>query len=438
MIFKNSYTIYEKVTIISFVVFIFFEFFGTSLPFQPRIENVDEIGSSNLINQVVYTTLFLLSIYSLIPKWNDLIRLIKKEKMLSLFLLWCLISMAWSIDPFVTFKRLFRIITLFTVCTSFLLTIDSNKEILQYMKGVLYLYVFLSIISCLVVPGALDPEFHTWRGLTSQKNDLGQVSVVCILLSFSIFIRETGYAKMLAAIVTFFSVLLLFGSMSVTSISSFMFLVAIGILFSFDSIFRPIGLGRTVSALVILFIFSLIASFIIFDSDILRTMTNLVGKDITFSGRTDLWVAMFGEIAKHLYLGAGFQAFWSVSNPSVLILYESFNWLPNQAHNGYIDIINEVGLVGFSLFFIMLVRYFVNIRKLKQSNPWKWFVIIALIINLQESTFFRPGHLLGGMMVFSYLILFKQLLTQTEVTQDEMYLEDEGINENDLIIAGKN
>ena len=423
MAYGNSYKYHEKIAIAIFVILIFFEFFGTSIPFQPRIKDVAEIESSNILNQIIYSFLFLVSCYVLILNWKSFIELITKEKFLTIFLLWCLLTMAWSIDPFVTLKRLFRIITFFTVSSSFLLSVSSNKEILRYFKGVLYLYVFISIVSCLVIPGAIDPQFHTWRGLTSQKNDLGQVSLACILLSFFIYQNESGYSKIIAAISTFASISLLFGSMSVTSIISFMFLIMIGILFKIDSLFEPIGLRRTVSALIIFFVIGITATFILFSSNIFRELTNLVGKDITFSGRTDLWLAMLNEISNHFYLGAGFQSFWSLSNPKVLNLYQIFVWLPNQAHNGYIDVLNEVGLVGFILFLSLIINYFIGSAKLKISdNPWKWFIVIALIVNLQESTFFRPGHILGGMLMFSYLVLFRQLLLQEE---EDLYMDDE-------------
>ncbi len=420
--YKN---IYYKLAVLTFTIFIFFEFFGTALPFRPRVEEIEDIGTTNIVNQIVYSILFLASCFTLFKKRKDFLNFILKEKLLTLFILWCFASMIWSVDSFVTFKRLFRTLTLYTVTVSLLLNASSTDEILSYIKPILYLYVFLSIISCLVIPGAIDPQFHTWRGLTSHKNDLGQVSVICILFSFFIYQRESGYAKMYAGLSLFFSVALLFGSFSMTSITSFMFLVVIGSFFSIDSIFKPIGLGRTVSALIILFGASFILSILYFDPSILSVLTGSVGKDITFSGRTDLWTSMFKEISKHPILGAGYQAFWNINNTAVLDLYKVFVWLPNEAHNGYIDILNEVGIVGLVIFISMLIQYFTRMRKLNKPNPWKWIIIVSLVINLQESTYFRPGHLVGGMVVLSYLILFGQLIAQKYHNEEE----DELVNE---------
>jgi len=89
---KNIYnTVHSKIAIISFVIFLFFAFFGTSLPFQERVRDVDAIGTSNIVNQLVFSLLFLAACISLIPKIYELFILIKKEKFLSFFLIWCLI-----------------------------------------------------------------------------------------------------------------------------------------------------------------------------------------------------------------------------------------------------------------------------------------------------------------------------------------------------------
>ena len=86
--------------------------------------------------------------------------------------------------------------------------------------------------------------------------------------------------------------------------------------------------------------------------DIFNTLPSLIGKDITFTGRTYLWAAIWEVIKKHILIGCGFQGYWVISNKDLLELYKNFVWLPNQAHNGYLDILNEIGIVGLVLFAI--------------------------------------------------------------------------------------
>ncbi len=406
--------IYFKIAIFAFMVQLFVMFFHTSIPFQPPAKDTVVAEGGNIVNQIVYSLLFLLSMISIFVRRLDVIEIIKREKFLTIFLLWCLLSVIWSNSPLDTGKRFFRIFTGVTVILSLLVHTTSTKEILNIIKPVLYLYVFASVAVCIAVPGAIDPAFQTWRGFSVEKNGLGQVAVVCILLSYFIFKRETGYAKFIAATAVLFSVALLIGARSMTSISAFTLILFAGSLLSVDTLFKPLGLGRTASVTIFLFIVVAIASVIFISPELIGIITEAIGKDPTFSGRTNLWTAMIISIEKHPLFGTGYLAFWSVSPPSAYLkhIYDLFIWIPNQSHNGYLDIANEVGFIGLVLFLTMIIKYFINLRKLDFPDPWKWVVIAALIINMQESVMFRLDHLVGWLFIIAYLLLYSRIWKQ--------------------------
>ena len=106
-------------------------------------------------------------------------------------------------------------------------------------------------------------------------------------------------------------------------------------------------------------------------------------------------------------MGTGFQSYWIVENSKILSLYEQFPWLPHQAHNGYLDVFNETGLIGLSLFAAMIIYYFINLFASNLDDNWKWFVIIILVINFQETTLFRPSHISFVLLIISYLTLLQ-------------------------------
>jgi O-antigen ligase len=81
-----------------------------------------------------------------------------------------------------------------------------------------------------------------------------------------------------------------------------------------------------------------------------------------------------------------------------------------QAHNGYLDIINEVGLIGSILFLLVLINGFINLQKVKPAKIWKWFILVAIIINFSESTFIITRSYTGVMFIFSYLTIFTDKL----------------------------
>jgi O-antigen ligase len=140
----------------------------------------------------------------------------------------------------------------------------------------------------------------------------------------------------------------------------------------------------------------------------------LIGKDATFSGRTDLWVTIFDGIKTHLLNGCGFGGFWVVGSAPIESLYSIFTWLPNQAHMGYLDIINETGIIGFVIMALMLINYFANLSKFEGSHFWKWFIIAALVLNLMESNLMSYSRSLTSILfLFSYIALFIEQMKKT-------------------------
>ena len=74
---QENTTVYETIAKLSFVIFLFFSVFGTSLPFKDKITFMDEIATSNIVNQAVYSLLFLTSCFTLTNKRSELFLLIK-------------------------------------------------------------------------------------------------------------------------------------------------------------------------------------------------------------------------------------------------------------------------------------------------------------------------------------------------------------------------
>lgn len=409
---KSKYLSYAAK--ISFILYIFFTFWGTKLPFQEKVYDVEDIASSNIFNQIIYSGLFLISFFTIVFKRFDLLSLIKREKFLAIFLLWCLVSILWSDFPFVSFKRYFQFFAGFIISAAALLYSDDVDENMKYFQYVLAAFVIVSLVSVFTFPAALN-RYGIWRGLANTKNGLGQASILSLIFwSLSFKLSKTIQKKILSAVIMFFSLVLLIGSRSGTSMISFAILLMVAGLFQIDKIFLPIGIKKSFSTIAIAAFLLIICVSIIFDPEIFNMLPGLIGKDITFTGRTFLWEEILVEANKHLILGCGFQGYWVVTNENLLKLYEQFVWLPNQAHNGYLDILNEVGLIGLTLFILLVINYTINLPRLEKDNYWQWFILIALVFNIQESTLIRPQHDIGVVFMFSYLTLFVNLIKQDE------------------------
>lgn len=409
----HTQSIFARVAALSFVLFLFFALFGTSLPFQEKAQDVEDIGTSNIANQIIYSLLFLASCFALMPKIKELILFLRREKFFTLLLIWCFLSVIWSDFSFVSFKRVFQFFTVIMVILAVLLHSLSLDDILKSFKHIFAIYIILSLLAVVFIPEATDHRMGAWKGFTLQKNLLGQASLVAIIIWFHAFRSETRLGgKFFSFFMLSISLVLLFGAKSSTSLITFFILAMFAVLFLIDDLCKPIRFGRGVSALTMLSFLGIIFSVVLLAPNLTDSILGSFGKDITFTGRSVLWADIFEETKKHLFIGAGFQGFWVVENANVLALYEIYPWLPNQAHNGYLDILNETGLVGIVLFILVIMSYFRNLLKLNNPHFWKWFFIAAIIINITESTMFKPRHISGVMFVFSYFALYFELFRQ--------------------------
>lgn len=391
---------------ISFYIYIFFIFFGTSLPFQERIIDADSIATSNPFSQIVFSFLYILSFISLLSKRHLIIPFIKSDKFLFLFLLWTFLSVFWSADLFVSFKRWLQIFGGVLILLSALMHFESAEEALTSIKTILIIYIVLSYFSILFISGAIQWEFPAWRGLAPHKNMLGQVSLISLIIWSYYLGRSKPRERPLISVFWILSLILLIGSKSFTSLlTGFILTVLIGI-FSFEKLILRKLIGKAYS---FLFIFSfLLSAVLIFylTSDYLSSIFGFFGKDLTLTGRIDLWARIFEDTKKHLIWGSGFGGYWVVGGPFMDTLFDEFIWLPNQAHLGYLDILNETGMIGFSIFILMAIFFFLDLAKVGKAHFSKWFVITALVLNISESTLFRTNVLTGVFFIFSYLALY--------------------------------
>lgn len=397
----------------SFTLLLIVTIFGTSIPFRERIENVEDVGSSNIINQVVYGSLLILSVILLFKRKKDLARFVAKEKFLSLLILWCIITMAWSPDPFVSFKRIFQLLTIVLVSISFLFYSDDETEVLNLFKYVIYTYLVLTIIAVIIVPQAKDPQFGTWRGFTPHKNNLGGVCVVTSIISYMIFIStQKSYGKIISAFMVFLSIVLVVGSFSSTAITAVALLFSAWLIFSADKIFKPIGISKVVSTTSILFILLIVIGIFISIPDATNFLPELFGKDTSYSGRTDLWEYLWNEIMKHPLQGIGYQGYWNVNRLKYSDIYEVFLWIPQQAHNGYLDVLNEIGAIGIILLLLMIISYFYNYTKVTKPYLWIFLFLIPMLTNLSESSYLRPGKEMNFIFLFTYIHLYYSLVVR--------------------------
>jgi O-antigen ligase len=398
---------------------IYITFFTTKIPFDPS--NYGDIfaeETTDIKNQIVYLFLFLSSLIVLSKRFNKVFSFIISEKYLSLFVLVCLLSALWSDYSFMSFKRSFQLLVIFLVIVEALIDIDPKTLLLQ-LKIIVSAYLFLSVYAGRFIPAAIDPAFGTWRGIEIQKNHLGQTSIYCILTAIVFYsFDKTRLSKLYDFMLMFLSVYLIYKAHSSTGILVLSMIIFVGLIFQIESIFSKFGFGRSFLLLLFLFLLGFAFIFLIFASDIFSLIPGYFGKDMTLSGRSDIWKFAWDDIEKKFLLGYGFATYWVMGTPRIEIFASYFEGFKvNQAHNGFIEIMLQLGVVGAILFLFLIAAY--GYRMVKVNSNLAILIFVAILtLNYTESALFKVGF---GVTTFYFMTAYLAL--------SEFYFKTGDVNE---------
>ena len=183
-----------------------------------------------------------------------------------------------------------------------------------------------------------------FRGVFSQKNILGQAMAVGALASLHglwVGKRRPFYMGMFS--LTSFVAL---KSESTTSLSAIVVFTSLGLVIR---LLQQRGSTRILAIpwIVLLLPLGLVGAF---NKD---ALLEALGKDPTLTGRSIIWENVIPDIYRRPMLGWGYGAFWSTDNPEAWQLADTFHWYSPQAHNGILEMLLGVGLIG-TIFIICL------------------------------------------------------------------------------------
>lgn len=295
-------------------------------------------------------------------------------------------STFWSIAPDQTLRRAVAI--LFTTLGGIML--GARYRWSQLAEIVAISYAVLAVCSFLIalaVPriGVMSEIFPgAWRGLWAEKNVLGGI----MALGFSLFAAAAILNPRRWLVWCGFAVLALFlvlMSQSKTSLVSLLLgMMAIGFVFIVQ---RGPAIGVTALWLAVTAC-GLLAAFVFFASDV---FFNLLGKDATFTGRTEIWAGIVRQIEKRPWMGYGYAAVWSDQSgrgPFAWIVKEA-GFTPQHAHNSWLEQWLGMGLVGLAawgLFYLQtLTTAIVAVFKSPGGYLTFPFLLMFTLISLTES-----------------------------------------------------
>jgi exopolysaccharide production protein ExoQ len=351
--------------------------------------------SGSALDRWVLTALAVAAILVLVRRRIDWWGALRGHKWLLVLFAFMLVSTFWSQITLIALKRWVREVIVLLMALVIMSEINPRRALASLLRRSAYVLVPFSIVLIKYYP-LLGRAYGTWSGIqmwtgvTAQKNHLGRLCMISVFfLLWSLYERwrerqpvdGSRYQAWADVSVILIALYLLVGSHSSTSLATFglgaTIFLCLRVLRRWKLAVPQVG----VLALVIfLIIFGVSTPFV--GGASVADYADLLGRDNTLTGRTEVWADVLPLMKQQPLLGYGLGSFWTDARRA---LYE----IPT-AHNGYLDILLELGEVGLGFYAVWLLSCTRQLhRTLAQDYGWASFgiclLVMALVYNITES-----------------------------------------------------
>ncbi len=327
--------------------------------------------------------------YAIIPlliirQWRECIYVATRDIPLLLAVGLAGISVVWSTNPGETLAQS-RALFFSTAFGIYLATRYTLKEQMRLMVWLFGIYVLLCFIVPLVLPSygmAMNTGGLSWQGISGHKNNLSAAMGVAAMLFLDLALYGYKYRRVfsLGAGISFLVLVLSKGK---------------GGLAVFMGLLPLLPLYKIAKQEYRLRTFFGIFAFVISVVLIVGTLINLefitvelLGKDVTLTGRVPLWNYLIQRGMEKPWLGYGYGAFWH-DPQEILQIALNVPWMSTiadgsvtaHAHNAYIDLFLQLGWVGLSLVilsFVTLLFRVVLLLGLTKQIEYFWMLQLLL------------------------------------------------------------
>lgn len=364
-------------------------------------------SDGNPLDRTVYSAVLALSGIALLRRRVSWMSWIQHNPWLFAFILFAGLSVIWSDHSEVAAKRWIR--GLGSVLAAMLILSEHRPgaAIAAVVRRSAIVLIPLSVV--------LIKYFRDWAvgyngwtgeeylaGATTDKNALGRLCLIAALFAcWSVRSRSVlalaaaGRIAVAAEVGLFAATLwLLWAAKSSTSLACFAFGIVLLAASSAPVLRRRPG--RLVTTLVVL-LAALIALTLAFDVPDL--LVRVLGRDLTLTGRVFIWQDMLGFETNPL-IGVGYASFW---------LGQRLSWFLEMhqvvsAHNGFLDIYVNLGMVGLLFFGAATVGAIRHALQTYATDPALGQLRLVMVLVFLTYNTTETASLLTSLMFFVFLL----------------------------------
>lgn len=361
----------------------------------------------NVSDRVIKIGMIALSCYLIANRWM-LARLLARHLNLGFagYFLLAPLSMVWSISPVDTLLRFVSLAAVLLICFSIGLASWTPRRLQQLalppIMFILLASLLLGAINYrLVIEAGTDiAQLNSWHGITTSKNEFGMISSFGVIICVNRWLSKEGRGGWALAGAAVSMTCVLFSRSNTSLFASTLAVGSMVLMMRVPLIKQRYTTTLAISIAVLILIYELVIQRVIPGVDVLLApVIGLTGKDTTFSARATIWKVVKEHIALSPWIGSGYGAYWVgpvPQSPSYIFLKVMYLY-PTESHNGYLEVMNDLGVLGLGCLLVLIVWYIRQSLQLIRTDRSQGVLYLGLlfqemVMDMSESDWFsRSG-----------------------------------------------
>ncbi len=331
-----------------------------------------------------------------------------RATLLNYFILLAALSVAWSIAPLVSLRR---VVTL-TTAAAFAYYLVATRPVDRIIRIIALAAATAAVASAVVALAAPEiglmkasevenPQLAgAWTGVFTHKNELGADMVLgtqaCAWLAM---VRPRR--RLLPAFGALICFAVAFQTRSETAEIS---ILVTPLLFCGLRILRLPGLALlwAWAALAAVFLLSMAVTGLFFDE-----IMDAIGKDASLTGRLPLWSELTDLSEGRLLQGYGYMAFFVAGNSDMDSVQRAIGWDAPEAHQAYLEVLLQLGIPGLVLAVALLAHtVWLSLAAVRAGVPWAGLAAVVMLTfagaGMVETVLLRAGNIYALLLPLFY------------------------------------